>query len=321
MRSVCVVIPCYNEEAVLPQLFERLTKAAEGWEVSWNVLCVDDGSRDGTWSLLQAQSQKDPRWQAVQLSRNFGHQPAVAAGLEFAQGDAVVVMDADMQDPPEVVGQFIKKWQEGYDVVYAIRTKRKDSLFRRAAYWGFYRLISKLVDFNLPLDTGDFCIMDRKVVETLKKMPERTRYIRGLRAWAGFRQTGLSYERGVRAAGTTKYNIAKMMKLASNGIFSFSTVPLKTVSALGLWISLLAFAGIIFTLLQKIFREPFADWGLTPVPGYATIVMSVLFIGGVQLVCLGVIGEYIGRIYDEVKGRPTYIIAQRTQPTTAGFGR
>lgn len=321
MRSVCVVIPCCNEEPVLPELFARLTKAAEGWGVDWSVVCVEDGSKDKTWELLAAQSQKDPRWQAVRLSRNFGHQPAVTAGLEVARGDAVVVMDADMQDPPEVVGAFIQKWQEGYDVVYAIRTKRKENIFRKTGYWAFYRLISKLVDFNLPLDTGDFCIMDRKVVDTLNQMPERSRYIRGLRAWSGFRQTGLSYERGARAAGETKYSFAKMMKLAANGIFSFSTAPLKLVSTLGFWISGLAFAGIVFTLLQKIFREPFADWGLIPVPGYATIVMSVLFIGGVQLICLGVIGEYIGRIYDEVKGRPTYIIAERTQPTASGFGR
>lgn len=321
MKSVCVVIPCYNEAAVLPQLFERLTNAATNWGVEWNVLCVEDGSKDGTWEILQKQSERDPRWQAMRFSRNFGHQPAVSAGIEHARGDAVIVMDADLQDPPEVVGEFIQKWQEGFDVVYAVRTKRKEGFFKKIGYWTFYRLMSKLVDFKMPLDTGDFCLMDRKVVDTLKKMPERSRFVRGLRAWTGFRQTGLSYERAARAAGETKYNFRRLMKLATNGIFSFSTIPLKVVTSLGFWISLLAFAGIIFTLLQKIFKEPFADWGLVPVPGYATIVMSVLFIGGVQLVCLGVIGEYIGRIYDEVKGRPTYIVAERTEAKTQGFGR
>ena len=305
-----VVIPCFNEEEVLPQLFERVTRAVTGLGCKWEVNCVDDGSTDGTWRLLVQQHERDPRWRAVSFARNFGHQTAVTAGLDFSQGDVIAVLDADLQDPPEELKGFLEKWLEGYDVVYAVRQKRKEIFFKRACYWIFYRLISRLVAFELPLDTGDFCVMDRRVVDVLNAMPERARFVRGLRAWAGFRQTGVLYERAARAAGRPKYTMRKLFKLAWDGIFSFSTLPLRFMSYTGFWISFLALAGMVFTLLQRIFETQFKHIGLQPVPGFATVVISILFLGGIQLLCLGILGEYIGRIYEEVKHRPRWVIRE-----------
>lgn len=310
-KKISLVIPCYNEEEVLPKLFERVEKAADTWKKDWEVICVDDGSKDKTWQLLTAKSKSDPRWKAISFSRNFGHQTAISCGLEAATGDAIVVIDADLQDPPEELHRYINKWEEGYDVVYAIRQKRKESGPKRLAYWLFYRLLSKLITFEIPLDSGDFSIMDRKVVNTLNSMPERNRFVRGLRAWTGFNQIGLAYERHERAAGETKYPFSKLLKLALDGIFSFSTVPLTITSYLGLLISLVALIGMVFTLLQRIFENDFAKIGIGPVPGYATTLVSVLFLGGVQLLFLGIIGHYLSRIYDEVKGRPQWIVKDR----------
>jgi dolichol-phosphate mannosyltransferase len=219
-------------------------------------------------------------------------------------------MDADLQDPPEELGRFIEKWRQGYEVVYAIRQKRKEGAFKKLSYWLFYRLMAGLVSFDLPLDAGDFCLLDRRVVQTLNQMPERNRFVRGLRAWAGFRQTGVPYEREARAAGVPKYNFRKLLKLAWDGIFSFSTIPLTLVSYAGLLISTLSGLGIVFTLIQRIFLRWFQKIGLAPVPGFATIVISILFLGGIQLLCLGIVGEYIGRIYEEVKRRPMWIVRE-----------
>jgi dolichol-phosphate mannosyltransferase len=309
-KTVSVVIPCFNEQEVLPELFRRMQEAAEAWDLGWEVICVDDGSTDNTWALLAAQHEKDPRWSAISFSRNFGHQTAVSAGIFHAEGDAVVIIDADLQDPPEQICRFIDKWQEGYDIVYAVRQKRKETILKKTSYWAFYRIMSKLVDFELPLDSGDFCIMDRKVVNILNAMPERNRFVRGLRAWSGFKQTGIIYERHARAAGEAKYNFKKLRRLAIDGIASFSTVPLSVASHLGFWISVLAFLGMIFTFLQRIFRPFFESIGIGPVPGFATIVISILFLGGVQLMFLGILGKYLGRIYDEVKQRPQWIIRE-----------
>jgi len=307
MAEVTTVIPCYNEEEVLPLLFDRFTAAADEWQMEWNVICVDDGSSDATWTMLRQQSDRDPRWQALALVRNFGHKTAVSAGLYHSDGDVVVVIDADLQDPPEELGRFLDKWREGYEVVYAIRKKRKEEPVKRLCYWGFYRIMARLVSIPIPLDTGDFCIMDRKVVDILNMMPERNRFVRGLRAWAGFRQVGLEYERHARAAGEVKYTFRKLLKLAFDGIFSFSLVPLKIATWLGLEVSLLTIAGILFTLAQRLFPGAFASVGLQPVPGYATIVIAMLFLGGVQLTCLRILGEYLGRIFDEVKRRPQLV--------------
>ncbi|MEM3101467.1 MAG: glycosyltransferase family 2 protein [Candidatus Nitrosotenuis sp.] len=310
-KKISVVIPCYNEEAVLPELFRRMTDAAESWGLEWEVICIDDGSDDNTWNLLYEQHQRDPRWSAISLSRNFGHQTAVSTGTYYATGDAVIVIDADLQDPPEELHRFIKKWQEGYDVVYAIRQHRKESFVKRVSYWAFYRIMSKMIDFELPLDSGDFCIMDRKVVNVLNSMPERNRFVRGLRAWAGFKQTGLVYERQARVAGEPKYNFKKLRRLALDGIFSFSTVPLAFASYIGLLISGLSFIGIVFLTLQYFYREFFDSLGIPYQPGYSLHV-SVLFLGGIQLIFLGILGRYLGRIYDEVKQRPRWIIKQTT---------
>jgi polyisoprenyl-phosphate glycosyltransferase len=306
-----VILPCFNEEAALPVLFQRVTKAAEGWGVSWSAICVDDGSKDRTWELLREQCQKDPRWTAIRFSRNFGHQMAVSAGLyHSAEADVVAVMDADLQDPPEELSRFIEKWKEGYEVVYAVRQKRKEHIFRRVTYWIFYRGLAKVVTVPMPLDSGDFCLMDRKVVAALNAMPERSRFVRGLRAWSGFRQIGVPYERHARTRGESKYTFSKLLKLAADGVFNFSGLPLRLASHFGFWVSAIALAGVLFTLAQRLFKETFKRWGLEPVPGFATIVISILFLGGVQLICLGIVGEYLVRIFEEVKRRPLWIVAE-----------
>lgn len=305
-----IVIACFNEQEVIPELVRRLQAAASTWGHTWEVICIDDGSRDRTWELLQAQAQADPRWKALRFARNFGHQTAVSAGLYHAAGQAVVVMDADLQDPPEELPRFLAKWREGFEVVYAIRTKRKENAAKRLCYWLFYRLLASVVTNPIPLDAGDFCVMDRKVVDVVRAMPERNRFVRGLRAWAGFRQTGVAYERQARAAGEVKYTLRRLIRLGLDGIFSFSTAPLRLATYLGLSVSCVALAGVVFTLLQRIFHTFFASIGLAPVPGFATIVISILFLGGVQLICIGIVGEYLGRIYDEVKRRPAWVIAE-----------
>jgi polyisoprenyl-phosphate glycosyltransferase len=306
--KISVVIPCFNEEQVLPELVRRVTTAAEKWKFDWEVLCIDDGSSDRTWTMLVEQNQRDPRWRAISLARNFGHQTAVSAGIQYGQGDALIIMDADLQDPPEELWRFIEAWEQGNEVVYAIREKRKESWVKRGAYWIFYRMLSRIVSFQMPEDSGDFCLMDRKVVEVLRAMPERNRFVRGLRAWAGFRQKGLTYERQARAAGAPKYSLRKLFRLAFDGICSFSTAPLRLVFHLGLWVSLLSLLGILFTLSQKFFPGFYARHGFPPVQGFTTIVISVLFLGGIQLISLGIIGEYIGRIFDEVKQRPAWVV-------------
>lgn len=311
MQTVSVVVPCFNEEAVLPELFKRLSKAAATWGMDYEIICVDDGSRDDTWKLLKEQHAADPRWRGLSFARNFGHQTAVSAGLYCAMGDAVVVIDADLQDPPEELCRFFEKWRQGYDVVYAIRQNRKEGVLKKICYWSFYRLMAGIASFDVPLDSGDFCLMNRRVVDIIKQMPERNRFVRGLRAWTGFKQIGIAYERPARAAGETKYGFRKLFKLAWDGLFSFSTVPLVLVSYLGLFISTIAALGIVFTLAQRLFAGWFEKLGLAPVPGYATTVISVLFLGGVQLLCLGILGEYIGRIYEEVKRRPMWVVREQ----------
>lgn len=308
-KKISVVIPCYNEQEVLPELFQRMKKTMETLSLEWEVICIDDGSYDNTWDLLYDQHKKDPRWFAISFSRNFGHQTAVSSGIFHATGDAVIVIDADLQDPPEELHRFIQKWQEGYDIVYAVRQHRKEGIIKRICYWAFYRIMSKMINFELPLDSGDFCIMDRKVVDVLNSMPERNRFVRGLRAWSGFKQIGLIYERQPRVAGETKYNFKKLFRLALDGIISFSTVPLAVATHLGLLVSVLSFLGIILFVLQRTFESFFESIGIGPKPGFA-IIISILFLGGVQLIFLGILGHYLGRIYDEVKRRPQWIIKQ-----------
>ena len=308
MPKISIVVPCFNEEAVLPSLFERLGSVIAKLGMDHEIICVDDGSCDRTWEILKSQQAKNPCWRSLSFARNFGHQIAVSAGLHFAGGDVIVVIDADLQDPPEEIPRLLAKWQEGFDVVYAVRQKRKEGWLKRLCYWMFYRLLARLVAFDIPLDSGDFCLMSRRVVDAINSMPERNRFVRGLRAWSGFRQIGLPYERATRAAGEPKYNLRRLFKLATDGLLSFSALPLRLATHIGLWISGLAFLGVVFTFFQKLFADQFSRIGLAPQPGFPTIVISVLFLGGVQLICLGIIGEYISRIYDEVKGRPLWII-------------
>ncbi|HEX4265688.1 MAG TPA: glycosyltransferase family 2 protein [Verrucomicrobiae bacterium] len=310
MPKVSIIIPCFNEEAVLPELFVRLDKAAAGWNLDYEILCVDDGSRDRTWELLKTQNRKDPRWRCVSFARNFGHQTAVSAGLFYAKGDAVVVIDADLQDPPEQLIRFFEKWREGFQVVYAVRQKRKENAAKRFCYWAFYRLMARMTPFHVPLDAGDFCLMDRCVVDIINQMPERNRFVRGMRAWTGFQQIGIPYERDARAAGEPKYTVGKLLHLAWDGVSSFSSAPLRLATYLGFWVSGFAFLGVIFTFIQKMFANQFTRIGLAPNPGFPTIVISVLFLGGVQLICLGILGEYVGRIYDELKRRPLWVVRE-----------
>jgi len=224
---ISVVVPCYNEEAVLPELRERLTAAAEAWDDTYEIIAVDDGSRDRTFELLAEYHASDPRWKAIRFARNFGHQTAVSAGICHAAGDCVIVIDADLQDPPEQLHRFIAKWREGYEVVYGVRRKRKEGVLKRACYKMFYRLLGRCAQIEIPHDAGDFCAMDRAVVDLLNAMPERNRFVRGLRSWIGFRQVGLEYERDARAAGKTKYTPAKLVRLALDGLVSFSAAPLR----------------------------------------------------------------------------------------------
>lgn len=314
-RTVSVVVPCFNEAAALPLLFERLRAAAERWPCRWEVVLVDDGSTDATWSTMLGLREKDPRWKLIRLARNFGHQAALWTGLKRATGDLVAVLDADLQDPPEVLPEFFRQWEDGHDVVYGIRTKRKEGRIKRAAYFCFYRLLAFLSEVPIPLDSGDFCVMDRRVVEEMVRTSEMEPFVRGIRAWVGFRQTGVHYERGARAAGRPRYSLQKLFGLAVNGIFSFSTRPLRIATWLGFGVSILSFLGGVFTFFQRLFPDFFDEkFGMRPVEGFATIVIAILFLGGVQLICLGILGEYVGRIYENVKGRPQSVIRE-----TLGF--
>jgi len=308
MSKISVIIPCFNEEEVLPKLFDRLGAVAATWNSDYEIICVDDGSHDRTWELLKAQYAKDSRWHCLSFARNFGHQTAVSAGLHFATGDAMVIIDADLQDPPEEIARLLAHWREGFEVVYATRKKRKDPLPKRILAWGFYRVLEKMTPLPMARDAGDFCLLDKKVVAVMNSLPERSRYLRGLRTWCGFKQTSVEFDRAERAAGVPQYTFKKSFRLAMDGLFSFSALPLRLATYLGLWVSLFAFLGAVFTFLQKIFATELTRIGLAPGAGFPTIVISILFLGGVQLICLGILGEYVGRIYEEVKGRPLWVL-------------
>jgi len=304
---ISVVIPCYNEEEVLGLLYERLDKSAREWGTDYEIILVNDGSRDRTWEMMEEIHQKNPKWKMVSLARNFGHQIALWTGLSVATGNVIAVLDADLQDPPEILPQFLQKWAEGFDVVYAVRKKRKENIFKRAAYFTFYRVLMALAEHQIPLDSGDFCVMDARVVKAITSSGESRPFIRGLRAWVGFKQTSLPYERHARAAGEVKYTFTKLVRLALDGILSSSTKPLRLASLLGAVVSGFAFLAAVLTLIQRIF----ASWFSSPPPsGYATIVVGMLFLGGVQLFCMGILGEYIGRIYENVSGRPISVVAE-----------
>lgn len=306
-----VVIPCFDEEDVLPRLFERLQKVAVDWGCAYEVILVDDGSRDRTWEILCELHAKDSRWKLVRLGRNFGHQIALRAGLEAARGNVVAVLDADLQDPPEVLAPMLRLWSEGNDVVVGVRRRRKEGAFKRSLYFLFYRIYARVADLAMPLDAGDFCVMDRSVVEIIREMDESRPFIRGLRSYAGFRQTTLPYDRAAREVGVTKYSYLRLFGLAADGILSNSRVPLHIATVLGAIVSLVAFLGMVLVFWIRIFPSTAERMGFEVAPtGTATIIISVLFLGGVQLLCLGIIGAYIGRIYENVMRRPLWTVRE-----------
>jgi glycosyltransferase involved in cell wall biosynthesis len=291
---------------VLRQTHQHLLGVLQGSPANFEIVYVDDGSTDSTPAVLRELQASDTRVRVVRFSRNFGHQVAITAGLEHASGDAVVIIDADLQDPPEVITEFLAKWLDGYDVVYGVRTERDgESAFKQVSAKIFYRFFSHMSETRMPLDTGDFRLLDRRVVDALISMPERDRFVRGMVSWLGFSQVAVPYHRASRVAGTTKFSLFKMVRFALDGIFSFSILPLRLATWTGFAASAVAIAGIVAVLLERFFQVP----GL--VKGWSSAVIGELFIGGVQLVCLGIIGEYVGRIYGESKRRPLYIVRER----------
>lgn len=296
-----VVIPCFNEQAVLPELVDELKKLAEAVKLPIFFLFVDDGSSDRTPELLKELSAEDERFAALRFARNFGHQTAVSAGLAHARGDVVAVIDADLQDPPALIADMLEKWREGFDVVYGVRRNRKEGPLLRFCYSAFYKLLKGIANVELPLDAGDFCVMDRAVVDRINRMPEHNRFVRGLRGWAGGRQTGLPYDRSARAAGEPKYGLIKLFNLAVDGLVSFSWAPLRLAVWLGLAASLVSFLLLVWAVVATVAT------GDTP-SGWASLAVMVLFLGGVQLIVLGIFGEYLGRIFEEVKNRPHFLV-------------
>jgi dolichol-phosphate mannosyltransferase len=300
--EISIVIPLFNEEENVGELHRRLTWALQTIGLTYEILYVNDGSRDETPWLLNALQREDARVVVLHLSRNFGHQPALSAGIDHAAGSAVILMDGDLQDPPEVLGQFIQRWQEGFQVVYAIREKRKEGVLKRAGYFVFYRLLRFMSDLDIPLDSGDFCLLDRRVVDALRDLPERLRFVRGLRTFVGFRQTGLRYERAARGAGRPKYTFRALLGLAMDGLVSFSNYPLRVVTQFGMLSALVALALTVWVTVDAIHSR-------TTPQGWASTLIVVLFMGAIQMMSLGIMGEYIRRIFIESKGRPTYIVA------------
>lgn len=299
---VSVVVPCHNEEANLRQLHERLAAVLDGAGLAWELVCVNDGSEDGTLSGLIRLQAADGRLRIHDLSRNFGKEAALTAGLDQARGDVVIPLDADLQDPPELIPVLIAKWQEGFDVVNAVREAREgEGWLKRGSAHLFYRLLNRLSAIEIPPDTGDFRLLSRAAVEALRRMPERRRFMKGMFVWAGFPTASVSYRRAGRHAGRTSWNYWRLWNFALEGITSFSEVPLRIASYLGLGVALLALIYGLFLILRTLLLG-------NPVSGYPSLMVAILFLGGVQLVALGVIGEYIGRIYEETKQRPVYII-------------
>jgi dolichol-phosphate mannosyltransferase len=301
--DISVIVPLYNEEENIAELYRRLTSSLKQMGLGYEIVFVNDGSKDKTPELLNGLQQSDPHVVAVHLSRNFGHQAAVCAGIDQASGRGVILMDGDLQDPPEVLHLFVDLWRQGYEVVYAIRKKRKEGLFKRLAYFTFYRLLRAISDLEIPLDSGDFCLMDRKVVDALKGLPETIRFVRGLRTYVGFRQVGVCYERAAREAGQPKYTLRKLVGLALDGLISFSSYPLHLVTYLGL-----TSAALAVLLTGWVFADAYYN-DRTP-RGWASTIVVVLFMSAIQLVSLGIMGEYVRRIFIECKGRSTYILRE-----------
>ena len=300
-----IVVPCFNEEVVLPETLQRLKDFAKtAKEMDVEFIFVDDGSRDNTRAILKQYAKEDERIKVVGLARNFGHQIAITAGMEVACGDAVIVIDADLQDPPEVMHAMLEKWYAGFDVVYGTRTDRPgESVFKRTSAKAFYRFLNHFSDVPIPLDTGDFRLISRAVVDVLRAMPERDRFVRGMVSWVGFKQIALPYKREARFAGESKYPLGKMLSFATDGLLSFSSKPLRLSVGMGMACAGIAFLGIVYALVLRIFTNIWVE-------GWTALMIAVLFIGGVQLISVGILGEYIGRIYNEVKRRPLYVVEE-----------
>jgi dolichol-phosphate mannosyltransferase len=318
---ISVVVPCFNDHEVVPLTHARLIEVLGcRSDVDLEIIYIDDGSSDDTLATLNTIADQESRAVVVSFTRNFGHQAAVTAGLQYAKGDAVVVIDSDLQDPPEVIPAMLDKWSEGYEIVYGIRARRQEGWFRLAAYSVFYRLIRSASQIDIPVDSGDFALLDRKAVDALNMLPERTRYVRGLRAWIGYRQIGIPYERPARAAGQSGYTILKMLRLAIDGITSFTSKPLTIIFYLGVLSSIGSVLGFIAYLVLnltgiKVYGRTAAD-----VPGFTSIVLLLFLLSGIQLISIGVIGEYVGRIYDEAKGRPLFLARNVKDARTARTG-
>ena len=305
LPQISIVIPLYNEEKVFDKLIGRINAVIQDLSFAVEVVLVNDGSRDRTAELMYHLALSDGRYHAVFLSRNHGHQLAVSAGMASARGtEGIMIMDGDLQDPPELISKFYDEMKAGNEVIYAIRKKRKEGPFKRFAYWAYYRLQKQIANLDIPLDSGDFSMMSRRVVNELNAMPERSRYIRGMRTWVGFKQKGIEYERDGRAAGEAKYTLKKLMQLAFNGIFNFSEFPVKIITRLGLLTILLSTIYIGYVLIKKIFFGPVPE-------GFLTTVVAITLFSGVQLIALGLIGEYVLRIYDQVRNRPLFIIDKK----------
>ena len=301
---ISVVVPAFNERESLPALYESLCRVFAGLDEELELLIVDDGSTDGTLELAKDLAARDGRVRYISFSRNFGHQAGVSAGLNHARGDAVVVMDADLQDPPELLPELLERWREGFHVVYARRTERAATpVLKRLFAWLYYRVLQALSEVEVPLDTGDFCLMDRRVVDELNRLPERNRYVRGLRAWVGFSATSVPFQRPARHAGQPKYGFFSSLTLALDGLVSLSLSPLRLATLVGLATGVLAMVMVGFVVYWRFFQEN------SPLVGYAMITASVLFVGSMQLLVIGITGEYLGRVYGEVKSRPLYIVA------------
>lgn len=299
-----VVVPVFNEEQTIAEFNRRVTESLARESTRYEVIYVDDGSRDNTVKMISTFHLENPRIKLIQFSRNFGQQTAITCGLSASSGDAVIVLDADLQDPPEFMAELIAKWKEGYEVVYAIRRKRKEGVLKRAAYAIFYRILRKIASVEIPHDSGDFSLIDRKIVEALERLPEKNRFLRGLRAWVGYRQVGIKYEREARYAGVSKYSLIKLFKLAYDGIIGFSYVPLRLSTFFGFMISIFNFIFMFILIFVKL------SGGLD-LPGWTSTNVLILFLGGVQLIAVGIIGEYLARIYDEVKQRPPYLVKNK----------
>ena len=299
-----IIAPIYNEACCIRELYDRITEVMDRTEEPWEILLINDGSVDDSAQIIRDLAQQDERVRPVLFARNFGHQIAVTAGLDYSRGQAVIIIDSDLQDPPEVILELVEKWRAGYEVVYAVRAEREgESAFKKFTASLFYRIIHSITDVKIPMDTGDFRLMDRKVVNVMNQMREHHRFLRGMSAWVGFRQTGVEYKRAARFAGETKYPFRKMLRLALTAITGFSYFPLQVATYLGFIAAGIALIAIPFVIVMRAVQtQAFI--------GQATTLIAVLFFGGVQLICLGILGEYIGRIYDETKGRPLYIVSE-----------